>query len=99
MQILRLLDLVIYFLAGLFLYLYIDSRKQANATEKRTTGQQCKRWAMAIVMGLVFAGGRFLFTYAGKLSALHQLPFHKTVDPLGPPTIGDTAPAVEKTTL
>lgn len=92
MQLLRVVDLSVYFLAGVFLYLFIDGWKHAKSTEPRSAGQQCKRWALAILVGLVLAGARFLVTYMGKLKTLRQLPVNVASDPLLPPPLDSVVP-------
>jgi len=77
MQLLTILDLSVYLIAGVALVLYADSVRQAGLSDEeraeRSIAQRCGVWFMAIVVGILAGGGRYFLTQLGKWNALSAL--------------------------
>lgn len=77
MQLLTILDLSVYLIAGVALVLYADSVRQAGLSDEeraeRSIAQRCGVWLMALVVGVLAGGGRYFITQLGKWDALSAL--------------------------
>ena len=71
MHILGLLDLAVYFIAGLIIVLYADARRPTE--ENQGWMSSCRLWLTALVVGLLFAGGRYLVARVGKSQAIKAI--------------------------
>ena len=77
MQTLAIIDLSVYLLAGIVVILYADHLRQLwqadEKDKKRTISQRFGIVALALFVGVLAGGGRYLITRMGKSSALQQL--------------------------
>ena len=90
MNLLSALDLSVYLFAGLILILYVDRiRLSEEERESRSWLQCCGIWFLAVVVGVLACGCRFMMNKVGKDNALKQLSksFTETSTSLAPPTL------------
>ena len=83
MQTLTIIDLSVYLLAGIVVILYADHLRQSwqadEKDKKRTISQRFGIVALALFVGVLAGGGRYLITRMGKSSALQEL--NQTFEP------------------